>query len=121
MADRPKLDTWTDYQSAWSDIPDGERRALLAKSVTDDCHYSDPVSSHDGIDALIDHIHASQRKWPGAHFRNDRFLEHHDQALSEWTMFDGTGGVVATGVSYARFGADGRLTQMTGFFEAKQP
>lgn len=35
-------------------------------------------------------------------------------------MVDGKGTVVATGTSYARFGADGRLTQMTGFFEPKQ-
>lgn len=34
-------------------------------------------------------------------------------------MFAGKRAMIATGTSYARFGADGRLTQITGFFEPK--
>lgn len=120
MPDQGKLDVWDTYQSAWADIGADERRALLARSVTDDCVYSDPTDFCEGVDALIGHIEGSQAKVPGARFRNDKLLDHHDQGLSEWTMFDGTGAVVATGTSYARFGQDGRLTQMTGFFEPKK-
>lgn len=115
-----KFDTWKIYQSAWSDNADEERRALLAKSVAEDCAYSDPTDSCNGVDALIAHIEGSQKKMPGARFQNDKVLDHHDQGLSDWTMVDGKGTVVATGTSYAPFGADGRLTQMTGFFEPKQ-
>lgn len=120
MSDEKKLETWKTYQAAWSDMPDDERRSLLSKSVADDCVYSDPTSSCDGVDALVTHIEGSQRKMPGARFRNDKFLDHHQQGLSEWTMFDGKGTEVATGTSYASFGADGRLTQMTGFFEPRK-
>ena len=69
---------------------------------------------------MIAHIEGSQEKRLGASFRNDKFLDHHDQGLSEWTMFDGKSAIVATGTSYARFGDDGRLIQMTGFFEPKK-
>lgn len=120
MPNERKLETWKTYQAAWSDMPDDDRRALLSRSVTDDCIYSDPTDSCDGVDALIAHIEGSQKKIPGARFQNDKFLDHHEQGLSEWTMFDGKGTVVATGTSYARFGGDGRLTHMTGFFEPKQ-
>jgi hypothetical protein len=34
-----------------------------------------------------------------------------------WNMIDGKQNVLAQGVSYFLYGADGRLTQMTGFFE----
>lgn len=119
MATKTNLETWNTYQSAWSDISDGERRSLFARSVTDDCVYTDPTDHCEGIDALIAHVEGTQVKAPGARFHNDKFLDHHDQGLSEWTMFDGSGTVVATGTSYARFGADGRLMQMTGFFEPK--
>ncbi len=119
MPDKKKLETWTIYQSAWSAIPDEERRALLARSVADDCVYSDPTDYCEGVDALIARIEGSQKKVPGARFQSDKFLDHHEQGLSEWTMFDGEGTVVATGASYARFGADGRLTRMTGFFEPR--
>lgn len=120
MPAEDKLDTWNTYQSAWSDISAHERRELLARSVADNCVYSDPTDYCEGVDALIAHIEGSQAKVPGARFRNDKFLDHHDQGLSEWTMYDGKGAVVATGTSYARFGADGRLSQMTGFFEPKK-
>lgn len=119
MPDQNKLDTWMTYQAAWSDISDDERRTLLARSVADDCVYSDPTGFADGVDALVAKIEGSQAKVPGARFRNDKFFDHHAQGLFEWTMFDGKGAVAATGTSYARFGGDGRLTQMTGFFEPK--
>ena len=120
MSDQAKLDTWIDYQAAWSAMAADERRALLAKSVDERCTYSDPTGSCDGVDALAARIEKSQEKMPGVRFRNDKFLNHHDHGLSEWTMFDGKGEAVTTGTSYARFGADGRLTQMTGFFEQKK-
>ncbi len=120
MANDAYLNTWNIYQSAWSDIGAEERRSLLAKSVAENCVYSDPTDHCDGIDALITHIEGSHKKVPGARFRNDKFLDHHGQGLSDWTMFDGKGEVVATGTSYARFGADGRLIRMTGFFEPKK-
>lgn len=120
MPDNKKLEIWNVYQSAWAAMAGDERRALLAKSVADDCAYSDPTDNCEGVDALIAHIETSQAKMPGARFHNDKFLDHHDQGLSNWTMFDGKGAVVATGTSYARYGVDGRLTQMTGFFELKK-
>jgi hypothetical protein len=33
-------------------------------------------------------------------------------------MLDGSGTAIFTGTSYARYDGDGRLAQMTGFFEA---
>lgn len=120
MPDQDKLETWKTYQAAWADMPADQRRAMLAKSVTDNCIYSDPSDYCEGVDALIVHIEGSLAKWPGLSFRNDKLLEHHDQGLSFWTMFDGDGGVVVTGHSYACFGANGRLTRMTGFFDLKK-
>ena len=88
-------------------MPSDERRQSLLKSVVEDCVYSDPTDICHGVDELIAHIEASQKKVPGARFRNDKLLVHHDQGLSDWTMFDGDGATVATGTSYARFGGMG--------------
>ena len=62
-------------------------------------------------------IEDANRKGPGATFRNDGFFTHHDKAVVNWTMFDGAGEEYAKGASYVQFGADGRLTQMTGFYD----
>ncbi|MCO5972409.1 nuclear transport factor 2 family protein [Actinoallomurus soli] len=107
----------TDEQAAWSAVSDGERQRMLDDSVTPDCVYTDPASVSRGHRELTAKMQTTQRNFPGATFRNDKFAQHHDQAISNWTMFDGDGKAIFTGTSWARYGDDGRLAQMTGFFE----
>jgi len=45
------------------------------------------------------------------------FKNHHDRSLAHWNMVDGNGNVLSQGASYGMYVADGRLMQMTGFFE----
>ncbi len=118
MNDEQYLKTWNTYQSAWGPVDDTERRRLLEISVSDDILYADPASQARGREELVGRIGKSQQQFPGARFRNDSFLEHHDQGLFQWTMFDGNGAVFVKGTSYGRFGEDGRLVQATGFFPA---
>lgn len=111
-----QLATWNTYQAAWASPSAEERRQQLSRSVADDAVYADPTDECHGQAELLAHMERSQQRYPGASFRNDKFLAHHDQALSWWTMRAANGSTLATGTSYARFGADGRLAQMTGFF-----
>ena len=110
------LKTWNLYQAAWSAVPDRERRHLIEQSVSQNCVYTDPGSQAHGIDELIKRIEESQRTFPGAHFHNDDFLEHHDQGLFHWTMFDGENHVFVKGSSFGRF-EDELLVRATGFFK----
>ena len=119
MNDEKHLSTWNIYQSAWAPIGDAERRELLRQSVSDNIVYTDPASQVHGVKALAERIGKSQEQFPNARFRNDSFLEHHDQGLFQWTMLNGEGAEVVKGSSFARFGEDGRLVQATGFFKAK--
>jgi hypothetical protein len=112
------LATWTAYQSAWSAVSDDKRQQMLDDSVAPDCVYTDPVSISRGHRELTAKMQATQRNFPGATFRNDTFAQHHGQAISSWTMLDRNGTAIFIGTSYARYGDDGRLAQMTGFFEA---
>ena len=91
---------------------------MLAQSVSDAISYTDPASQVEGVRALAARITASQARFPGCRFQNDSFLEHHDQALFNWTMYDADGAVFVKGSSFGRFGQDGRLVQATGFFKA---
>ena len=111
------LTAWNTYQSAWSGVSDGERQQMLDDSVSPDCVYTDPSSVSRGHRELTAKMQATQRNFPGARFRNDKFAQHHGQAVSNWTMLDGNGSAIFTGTSYARYGDDGRLALMTGFFE----
>ena len=111
------LATWKRYQAAWSDISSEERKTLLSGSVAADAVYTDPTNECHGLQQLIAKIEQSQQKTPGATFENTKFLTHHQQGLSSWTMRSKEGATLATGNSYARFNAEGLLIQMTGFFE----
>ena len=110
------LKTWNIYQAAWGPVARDERRRLLEQSVAADCVYTDPTTQIEGRDALTARIDQTQLRFPGAHFRNDSFLEHHGQGLFRWTMYDAAGEVCVRGESFGRFGDDGRLVQATGFF-----
>jgi SnoaL-like protein len=112
------LAVWNTYQAAWSGVSGSERQRMLDESVAPDCVYTDPTSVSRGHRELTAKMQATQRNFPGAMFRNDKFVQHHGQAISNWTMLDGNGTAIFTGTSYARYGDDGRLAQMTGFFEA---
>ena len=117
MTTSPHQSTFEAYQSAWVlGLAPSERRRLLLESVARDCVYQDPGIECHGHDELIAKIEDANRKGPGARFRNDSFFTHHDKAVVNWTMFDGAGEEYAKGASYVQFGADGRLTHMTGFY-----
>ncbi len=116
MPTQDYLSVWNIYLSAWSDISAEERVKLIESCVAEDCVYTDPTDQRHGRQDLIARIELSKQKYPGAHFRNDKFFNHHDQGLCNWTMFDAQGQILANGTSYSRIGEDGRLKQMTGFF-----
>lgn len=118
MDDQTRLHIWNLYQSAWGPVEDAERARLLAESTDEQIIYTDPSSLVEGRAALALRIAASQERFAGAYFRNDTFLAHHDQGLFHWTMYDAGGRVFVKGISFARFGADGRIVLASGFFEA---
>ncbi len=92
---------------------------MLEESVSDGCIYTNPsTDERHGYAELVETIRETQSTYPGAFFRNVQLTDYDGQALSEWTMFDAGGAEIVKGVSYARFGADGRLTNMSGFWVA---
>lgn len=54
---------------------------------------------------------------PGVRFVTTEFKTHHDRSLTHWNMEDGNGNVLGIGASHFVHDTDGRLMQMTGFFD----
>ncbi len=108
--------TWATYQAAWEDVSAAERQSLLDRSMADDCVYTDPQGQADGRGALIAYIVQFRLAMPGYSFKNRTFTDHHAQSLAGWTLFDADGAEAQPGSSYARYGDDGRITRVTGFF-----
>lgn len=118
MSNEDHSSTWATYQAAWGDVSDPKRQDLLNKSVSDDVVYTDPSGQASNRGELITFIEEFKQSMPGATFRNHKLIGHHAQTMAEWMLYDANGAELVPGSSWARYGEDGRLTNVSGFFEA---
>jgi hypothetical protein len=107
------------YIAMWNETTPEERRAIIADTFADDARYVDPQQSgagREGIDAMVA---GAQRQFPGHRFELSGGPDaHHDRVRFAWRMLAaGNGTPVAAGVDFATVAADGRLRDVTGFFE----
>jgi hypothetical protein len=116
MQGNSRRDVWETYAQAWSRVDQVRRRQLLDQSVSPECIYTDPLIQVQGYDALSNYMESIQKNTPGIKFVTTGFQEHHDQSLAQWNMVDSEDKILSPGASFARYDADGRLKQMTGFF-----
>lgn len=109
--------TWDTYTRSWSETDASKRLKMFERCLSPDCAYTDPLTQVTGYGALSGYISGLQKNIPGVKFVVTDFKNHHDQSLAHWNMTDAKGNILSQGASYGRYGADGRLMQMTGFFE----
>jgi hypothetical protein len=110
------------YGDAWAEPDTNKRRRLLETAWADDGLYQDPSGEAAGRESLVAHIGGFHTSFPGARIEltsgTDR---HHDRIRFAWRMVTADGTVAVEGVDFGRVGADGRLTEIIGFFGAKPP
>ena len=102
----------------WNE-PDSDRRpALIEATWSPGASYVDPMFAAEGaaaLDALVAGVH---QQFPGHRFRLTQPLDvHHDRARWGWELVGPDGVPVAAGVDFAVLAPDGRLREVTGFFE----
>lgn len=107
------------YFAMWNETDAHRRREIIATAWTEDASYVDPLftaAGHDGLDALAA---GAQQQFPGHRFRLTSAIDvHHDRARWGWDLVGPDGGdPVVVGVDYAVIAPDGRLREITGFFE----
>lgn len=105
-------DTVTTYLAAWNATDPAERTALLARAVTDDVRYVDPLADVTGPAALSALIGGVQEQFPGLPLALEGAVDaHHDVLRFSWTM----GPVVGT--DSVLLAADGRFALVTGYLD----
>ena len=109
-------ETWEAYTACWSEADPAKRRQLFERCLSPECAYADPRAQLSGYEKLSDYMTEFQKSVPGGGFVLTGFEEHHGRSLARWNMVDGKGAVLAPGASFGLYGADGRLTQMSGFY-----
>ena len=106
------------YIAIWNETDADRRRALIAKTWSDDAHYADPVFAvvgPDGIDAMVGGF---RQQFPGLTFVHTGEIEHHhDRLRFTWDLLDASGQRQAAGTDVAVVNEEGRLRDVAGFFD----
>lgn len=118
MESSSQQSTWETYTRSWSETETSKRLRLFEQCLNPDCVYTDPIVQVTGYDQLSGYMSELQKNVPGVKFVTTDFKYHHDRSITHWNMVNGNGNVLSQGASYGMYGVDGRLVQMTGFFES---
>jgi hypothetical protein len=107
------------YIAIWNEPDADARRAIIARTFSDDASYLDPIMAGEGPQGIDAMVAGAQAQFPGQRFELVAGPDHHhDRVRFAWRMVgeDG-GGEVARGVDFATLADDGRLRSVTGFLE----
>ena len=105
------------YAAAWNEGDDATRRRLLELAWCDSGVYSDPSARVVGQQALGEHIHAVQMRYPGVRLvLTSEVTAHHEHVHFTWRTTDGEGFTLREGRDIGQIASDGRLCSVVGFF-----
>src|SRR5579859_6591602 len=91
-----------DYIAMWNETDPERRRELVARTVTEDASYVDPLMSGAGVEGISEMIAAAQQQLPGHRFALQIAADaHHDRVRFGWSLANAGGEHVAAGVDFA--------------------
>ena len=107
------------YGEAWTEPDPARRLALLERAWAPDAVYCDPLALVQGRQALSEHIGQTQDGLQGGRIEvTAEAVRHHDSAHFPWALRDAAGATVMTGFDVVQLDDEGRITRLTGFFDA---
>jgi hypothetical protein len=107
------------YIASWNETDPERRRALIARTFTEDSAYVDPMMESEGHAAIDAMIGGVRERFPDLRFRLLGGLDaHHDRIRFGWELVPEAGDAVAKGTDFAVLAEDGRLRSVTGFLDA---
>jgi hypothetical protein len=109
---------WQRYADLWSTDAAGDSPEFAA-CLHEDIRYCDPNGPVNGRRALADYMDRFRQAVPGARFRIDGVASHNGRTLSQWHLQGADGAVLQTGRSFAQHDEQGRLRDITGFFDPR--
>jgi hypothetical protein len=107
------------YFAIWNETDAQRRRELISRTWSEEATYLDPMFSaegHEGIDLMVASVH---EQYPRHEFRLVGAIDnHHDCLMFSWEVVNlDTAARILAGIDFAVRTVDGRLGQVTGFFD----
>ena len=108
------------YFAMWNEPDPARRRQIIEETWTRDASYIEPLMAAEGHEDLNEGVAALQAQFPGHELRPaGRIDSHHDRVRWSWELFGPQGGApMASGTNVGVLSPDGRLRQVTGFFDS---
>jgi uncharacterized protein YndB with AHSA1/START domain len=108
------VDRWF---AAWSDADAATRERTIEAIVAADVRLQDRFSSVAGVDDLKMHLAAVHRFMPGVRIERHGDVRHcQGQVLTDWAALTADGKEQSRGSNVFGLDADGRITEVTGFW-----
>lgn len=105
------------YLEAYGEPDDARRAELVARVFSATATLADPPFAATGHAELAGTFGAVLAQFPGHRFtRTSAIDEHHDTARYGWALTGPDGAVAVAGMDVVRFGDDGLIADVTGFF-----
>ncbi len=118
VMDNQFKETWETYVSSWNTELPSDKRVLYEKCLDTSCEYNDPLTKTKGWDELTEYMLDFHKQVPGGYFATTYFLAHNNKSIAKWELKNGEDTVLGDGISYGEYNEKGKLTSMTGFYEA---
>jgi SnoaL-like domain len=107
------------YFAMWNETDSARRRLIIEATWTPDASYIEPLMVAEGHEALSDGVAGLQAQFPEHTLRPLGHVDtHHDRVRWSWELFGPNGDEpMAAGTNVGVLSPDGRLRQVTGFFD----
>lgn len=118
MTSNPTPIAIDNYFNCWNEPDDSQRLNLIEVAWADGARSVDPLADVTGHVAISEMMGAVQQQFPDHRFQLvGEAAAHHDVLHWSWSMIGADGSKVIGGIDVARLDADGRIADLTGFFD----
>ena len=121
MTSTPTPTAIESYFDCWNELDDARRLDLIERAWVPDARSVDPLADVTGHGAISEMMGAVQQQFPGHRFGLvGEPTVHHDVLRWRWKLVDAGGSTVISGIDVAHLDDEGRIRDLTVFFDGDQ-
>ena len=110
------------YFDMWNETDPVRRRAAVEAVWTPDAQSIDPMVDIIGWSAIEQFVIGLQQQYPNhAVLQSGAVDQHHNRARFPWVIKNPSGEIILSGIDCIRLAHDGRIAELTGFFDGTLP